>query len=193
MLKKSLFSILFLSALVFQGCSDNENNKTEHIEQIAALAKKNTEQKYVLTSTDGRQFVIQKTDDGFILKDSDAKIVIFDIFATWCPPCQASAQHLSSIQKKFKKDVVVIGLTIEENIPNANLIKFKHRFHANYIISNSPDNRPLITEIASQLKVGARFPIPLMTIYKDGKLVSHYIGAVEEEFVESDIKQALGK
>jgi thiol-disulfide isomerase/thioredoxin len=191
MLKKSLFSMLFISALLFQGCFDSEEEKSKQVEQISALVKNNNE--YVLTSTDSTQFVVLKTQDGLTLKENEGKIVIFDIFATWCPPCQASAEHLSAIQKKFNKDVVVIGLTIEDNIPNTKLEKFKSKYHANYTIANSSENRRLINEIATQLQLGARFPIPLMAIYKDGKLIQHYIGAVEEEFVVSDIKQALGK
>jgi hypothetical protein len=32
-----------------------------------------------------------------------------------------------------------------------------------------------------------------MAMYKDSKLINHFVGMVEEEFIESDIKQALGK
>jgi len=45
--------------------------------------------------------------------------------------------------------------------------------------------------MAKMLQLGERFPIPMMAMYKDGELIQHYIGAVEEEFIESDIKQAL--
>ena len=41
--------------------------------------------------------------------------------------------------------------------------------------------------------MGPRYPIPLMAMYKDGKYINHYVGAVQEEFVESDIKRALNK
>jgi len=191
MLKKSLFSMLFLSALLFQGCFDSEEEQTKQVKQIDALVKNDNE--YILTSTDARQFVVQKVQDGLMLKEFEGKIVIFDIFATWCPPCQASAEHLSSIQKQFKDDVIVIGLTIEDNIPNTKLEKFKQRYHANYTIVNSTENRRLVNEIATELQLGARFPIPLMALFKDGQLILHYVGAVEEEFVVSDIKQALGK
>jgi hypothetical protein len=33
----------------------------------------------------------------------------------------------------------------------------------------------------------------MMVMYKDAKIVNYYLGATEEEFIESDIKQALGK
>ena len=61
-----------------------------------------------------------------------------------------------------------------------------------YTIVNSDRNRPLVNEIVSALKLGERFPIPIMALYKDGKLITHYVGEVQEEFVESDIKRALG-
>ena len=128
-----------------------------------------------------------------MLENAKGKVIIFDIFATWCPPCRASAAHLTSLQKKFKDDLVVIGLTIEDGIDNSKLLEFKKEYNAQYTIVNSDQNRPLINEIANALELGDRFPIPLMALYKDGKLINHYIGAVQEEFVQSDINRALGK
>jgi len=32
-----------------------------------------------------------------------------------------------------------------------------------------------------------------MAMYKDGVLINHFVGATQEEFIESDIKRALGK
>jgi len=31
-----------------------------------------------------------------------------------------------------------------------------------------------------------------MAMYKNGKLINHYVGATEEEFIDSDIRNALG-
>jgi len=60
-------------------------------------------------------------------------------------------------------------------------------YDAQYTLVNSKTNRRLIDDIAKNLEVGDRFPIPLMAMYLDGKLVNHYVGAIEEEFIESDI------
>ena len=65
-------------------------------------------------------------------------------------------------------------------------------YDAQYTLVNSKENRRLVDDIATSLEVGDRFPIPLMAMYLDGKLVNHYVGAIEEEFIESDIKRALG-
>jgi len=41
------------------------------------------------------------------------KFVLVDFWATWCGPCRKAIPELNEIQKKFKKDLVVIGLSDE--------------------------------------------------------------------------------
>ena len=185
MFKTSLLALIFTTTLIFQGCSDND--KVEQANQMIASNE------FVLTTTNGKQLVVRKSKDGFLLEGARDKVIIFDIFATWCPPCRATAPHLAALQKKYREDLVVIGMTIEDSISNEKLNDFKRTYHANYTLVNSSENRKLINEIAQQLELGARFPIPLMVMYKDGVKVEHYLGAVEEEFVDSDIKKALNK
>ena len=189
MLKRSIFIALMSVAIVFQACGNKDKEQENETEKVMISANE-----FILTSTDAKtQFLVKKEDTGFTLDNAKGKVIIFDIFATWCPPCQAGAIHLSSIQKKFKDDVVIIGITIEDDISNADLENFKSEFHAQYELVNSDQNRRLVNEIANSLQLGERFPIPVMAMYKDGKLVKHYIGEVQEEFIESDIKRALGK
>jgi thiol-disulfide isomerase/thioredoxin len=46
------------------------------------------------------------------------KIHVVEFWATWCPPCVASAPHLTQLQKKYK-DVVFIGVDVWEPDPGA--------------------------------------------------------------------------
>ena len=190
MLKTSLLSILLTFTLFFQACSDE--NKQESTSNQKSASNMVASNKYVLSEINNTKYTVKKASNGFTLENSKGKIVIFDIFATWCPPCRAVASHLSSLQEKYKDKLVVIGLTIEDNIPNEKLQEFREMHNAQYILVNSKENRRLIDDIAKGLKVGERFPIPLMAMYLDGKLITHYVGAIEEEFIESDIKRALG-
>ena len=182
MFKKSILFISILSTLMFQGCfnDDNANDMVSTTE-------------YVLTGLDKKQYVVKKQANGFVLDGANNKVIIFDIFATWCPPCRAAATHLSSLQEKYKDEVVIIGITIEDKILDTKLQEFRAKYTANYILVNSDENRRLSDEIVKELKMGERYPIPLMAIYKDGVLINHFVGATEEEFIDSDIKRALGK
>ena len=183
MLKISILSTLLTFTLFFQACSnENEQNANDMI----------SSNEYVLTAINNTQYIAKKETNGFSLENAQGKIVIFDIFATWCPPCKAAASHLSSLQAKYKDNLVIIGITIEDDISNEKLQEFREMYDAQYVLVNSKENRRLVDDIANSLEVGDRFPIPLMAMYLDGKLITHYVGAIEEEFVESDIKRALG-
>jgi thiol-disulfide isomerase/thioredoxin len=174
--------------ILFTACDDSK--KTTKTNQAV---KKVQQTKYILKGIDNKNISIVKKDGGFILEDDPKKIVIFDIFATWCPPCRAEAEVLSNLEKKYKNDIKIIGITIQKNISNEELLDFAHTYNASYFISNSKENSKLIDEIVKALNIGERFPIPMMVMYKDAKIVNYYLGATEEEFIESDIKQALGK
>jgi len=189
MSKISILTTLLAATLMFQACS-KENKKEDTTTQANALLSTN---EFVLTSLDNKQYIIQKDGNGFKVKGADGKVIILDIFATWCPPCQAEASHLASLQKKYPNDLLILGITVENNIPNSKLEDFRHQHDANYILVNSSENSRIIDEIAKKLKLGRDFGIPLMAMYKNAKLVNYYQGATEEEFIESDIKKALNK
>lgn len=183
MYKKYLFSIFFIVGIIFSGCS--KDKKDDSSSQM--ISKK----EYLLKSTNDKELMIKQVNDGFIINGSQNKIVLFDIFATWCPPCRASAKNLSSLQEKYKDNLVVVGLSIEENIEKEKLNDFAKEYKATYYLAHTPQTKNLIYDIVKKLNVGAKYPIPLMSLYKDGKLINYYVGATQEEFIESDIKNAL--
>ena len=193
MSKFSILTSLIAVALLFQACSkENKSDNTTNRANQEANALLSTNQ-FILKSLDKKQYIIEKKADGFVLKGAKGKVLILDIFATWCPPCQGEASHLASLQQKYKNSLKVIGISVEKNIPNTKLENFKKQFGADYTLVNSSANMHLINEIATKLKIGKNFGIPLMALYKDGKLINFYQGSTEEEFIESDIKKALGK
>ncbi len=182
MLKTSILSTLLTFTLFFQACSNDIKQNAN--DMIAS-------NEYVLTAINNTQYIAKKEPNGFTIENTKGKVIIFDIFATWCPPCKAAASHLSALQKKYKENLVIIGITIETDISNEKLQEFREMYDAHYTLVNSKQNRRLVDDIAKSLEVGERFPIPLMAMYLDGKLINHYVGAIEEEFLESDIKRAL--
>lgn len=183
MFKKTLISLSVLVPLLFLGCSSDSSDEEN-------MVASNT---FHLVSTNGTDYNVTKAGLNFTVKGQEEKVIIFDIFATWCPPCRAEASHLSHLQKKYNSDLLVVGVTIEDEISNADLEKFKTTYGADYAIVNSKANEGLYRAIASATKVGQRFPIPLMVMYKDGQYINHYVGQTPEEMIESDIKKALEK
>ena len=184
MLKKSIIVSLLSVALFFQACKD----KKEDANSMVATSK------FELNDLDKKSHTISRAGNNFNLDDAKGKVVMFDIFATWCPPCQAEASHLASLQSKYKDDLIVAGVSIQKDITADELVKFQNEHGAKYMMLSGADNQKVAQTIASTLPgVEADFPIPLMAMYKDGTLVNFYVGATPEEMIESDIKKALGK
>lgn len=174
-----LLSVMFL----FQGCSEESTD-----EGMVSTAE------FTLMDTEGKNYTVEKRGTNFTLEGGSDKVVLFDIFATWCPPCQAEVKHLGNLQKKYGEDLIIMGITIEEDKSNAELEAFREKYKGGeYLISNKADNQELSRAIASTIGVGQQFPIPLMVLYKNGTYVTHYAGATQEEIIDHDIAQALGR
>jgi thiol-disulfide isomerase/thioredoxin len=41
--------------------------------------------------------------------NTKGKFVLIDFWATWCAPCRRAIPDLNKFQKRFKKDLVIIG------------------------------------------------------------------------------------
>jgi len=186
MSKTALLSALISISLLLNACSKKEETHADDANSILSTNE------FVLTGLDKKQYVVQKESTGFSIDGAKNKVIIFDIFGTWCPPCQAEASHLASLQKKYKDALLVIGVSVENGIPDSKLVDFRQKYDANYALVNSSENGRLIDAVATKLNLGRNFGIPLMALYKDGKFINMYQGATEEEFIESDIKKALG-
>ena len=57
-----------------------------------------------------------------LAKDASKRIHVLEFWAVWCPPCKMSVPLLTDMQKKFGKDVTIIGITepdMGQNSPSA--------------------------------------------------------------------------
>lgn len=63
---------------------------------------------FTLPTLDGKTFTLH---DSF---KKPAKVVVLDLWATWCPPCRAQTPHLIALNNKFKdKGVLMVGVAID--------------------------------------------------------------------------------
>jgi thiol-disulfide isomerase/thioredoxin len=106
------------------------------------------------------------------LADYSGKVLVVDLWATWCGPCRQEIPHLVKIAKDYKsKGVEVIGLTNEDPEMFAEEVKkFVEDFKINYPIgwADGPMNRGLMR---------GRGAIPQTYIIgRDGKVLKHFVG-----------------
>ena len=188
---KSLYLIfLFFITIALSGCGNKEKNETQ-TSKTAAPQTKTLKQKPVSTSVklhavNGEDIVFTKEKNALRLKNNSGKIILLNFFATWCPPCKAEIPHLINLQDKYKDKFKIISVLLEDDKPDSEIKSFIDYNHINYIVTNDINNFKL-----SNLLGGIQ-SIPFMILYdKNGKVITHYIGIIPEEMIDSDIKKAI--
>jgi thiol-disulfide isomerase/thioredoxin len=181
---KSWISILASATLLFlSGCS-SESKQEESKTVLPKETQKN--EPLTLKTTDGKEIIVTPIEKGFTFSGYENKIVLVNFFATWCPPCKAEIPHLNNLQEKYKENFVIISVLLEENKSNEEIASFMKYNSINYIITNSPENFKFAKS------AGGVKNIPLMFLYdKKGVYSTHYVGAIPEEMIDSDIKKVL--
>lgn len=86
-----------------------------------------------------------RVDGGEVVLASLAgKVVLLDLFGTWCPPCRRSAPVLVSLYERYRdKGFEIIGLAYEQT-PDVEQAKraaeaFRREFRIPYVLALGPD------------------------------------------------------
>ncbi len=124
-------------------------------------------------------------------KESEKGIVLVTFFATWCPPCVHDIPYMNDLQKKYKKDLLLTGILVQDTTVEKELRSFLAKHEVTYFVSNSKDNNDFASLVAKTLRLPKDFSIPLTVMYVEGKYFTHYEGCVPVEMIDYDIQQAL--
>ncbi|WP_172197933.1 TlpA disulfide reductase family protein [Campylobacter sp. RM16188] len=176
--------------------SDNQTNQeikqAEIKEEQKQEAKKETAKKDDATSNDPFELTflneekikLQKFDRGVKVEGND-QAILFNFFATWCPPCKAEIPHLNNLQDKFKGKLKIISVLMEDKAKDE-IEAFAKHYKVKFDITYGANN----FHFAKSL--GGVVGIPYMVLYKpDGTYATHYVGLVPEEMLESDISKVI--
>lgn len=69
----------------------------------------------------------------FKLQDKKGKVVLVDLWATWCGPCIGEMPHFIEMQEKYKdKDFEIIGLDSDDNETKDQIDAFAAKQKLNY-------------------------------------------------------------
>ncbi|NKB68016.1 MAG: redoxin domain-containing protein [Candidatus Latescibacteria bacterium] len=144
-----LLPAALLAALLVSSCSDDEASKKAD--------------PFALAST-------------FDLADYRGRVVLLNVWATWCGPCRYEIPALIQLRQDFKTDeVAIIGVSVDRGSPQQvrPLIgQFAQHYKINYPILLDPQGI-----LARQYYQGANMPIPLtMIIDQQGKVAQTHLG-----------------
>jgi cytochrome c biogenesis protein CcmG/thiol:disulfide interchange protein DsbE len=160
MKKKIVGSLLFLFFVLFTGFSSYEKAPD-----------------FQLKSTDGKTVK---------LSDFKGKIVIIDFWATWCPPCRKGIPDLVELQKTYKDDLVIIGISLDDKRTLKDVVPFVSKYEINYPVVFGD------SEVVSAF--GGIESIPTsFVIDREGNITNTHVGLIPKAEYEKDINKLLKK
>jgi thiol-disulfide isomerase/thioredoxin len=106
------------------------------------------------------------------LANYSGKVLVVDLWATWCGPCRQEIPHLIAIANEYKgKGVEVLGLTNEDPAMDSEVVKkFSEMFKINYPIGWAD------LEMQKGLMRGRNGIPQTYIIGRDGKVLKHFVG-----------------
>ena len=115
-----------------------------------------------------------RTTDGRTIRLADyrGKVVVLDLWATWCPPCRAEIPHLVNISREYGgRDVEVIGLTIDARESLQTINNYAQDLNVNYTVG-LPESvvGPTMTR-----ERGGVIPQTYI-ITRDGRILTRFVG-----------------
>jgi len=72
------------------------------------------------------------------LADYRGKVVLVNLWATWCPPCKAEMPTLQSFYNKYKEDGFTI-VAINDGDPTADVLQFENDYQLSFPIWLDPE------------------------------------------------------
>jgi len=120
------------------------------------------------------------------LKDFRGRLVLLNIWATWCGPCRAEIPDISAVYEEYEdKGVVVLGLSTDDELSTEELKEAAEAFGANYpiLMSDEKTTRAYIEKSGS---------IPeTYFVGPDGRVVDFIVGRTNRLALETRIKRYL--
>ena len=131
----------------------------------------------------------------FTMKDLDGKdvslssfkgkVILLNLWATWCGPCKAEIPAFVELQEKYRdKGLVVIGYDLDDPVDKARA--FAAEYKINYPVLLGEGKEDL------QEAYGPIWGIPsTFVISRDGKVCKKHIGIAPKKVFEDEIKALL--
>ncbi len=106
-----------------------------------------------------------------LIAQHKGKVIVVNFFATWCPPCREEIPGLVDISKERGKEVVILGLSVDESAKP--LPSFIKKYKIPYTVVRANDEIQRLFEVRS---------IPHNVVFdKNGKIVANESGFVSKK------------
>lgn len=118
------------------------------------------------------------------LADYKSKVILLNFWATWCGPCRSEIPDLVELQNKYKDQLQIIGLVVDDDDEDA-VKKFAGKYGINYPIAMATDE--MRTEYGGIPALPTSFVLD-----EEGRIVQKHEGLRDPVLYEVEIRSLLG-
>src|SRR6059058_1084528 len=116
--------------------------------------------------------------------DYKNKVILLNFWATWCGPCRAEIPDLVELQNRYKDQLQVIGLVVDDEDQDA-IKKFVDEYKINYPVVIAPDEL--------RFEYGGIPALPTSFLLDaEGRVVQKHEGLRDPVLYEVEIRSLLG-
>lgn len=138
----------------------------------------------------GKEIEIIGTEKGFNIPQYKDKVVFVEFWGTHCPPCLRSIPHYIDLQKKYKDNLAILAVEVQ-NKPLEGLKEFAKVKGMNYDVVSYKDGLTFVEYISQRAGWSGSIPF-LVILDTKGQVQIVQPGLIPEEQLENVIKEMSG-
>ena len=176
--------------------ADEAKNETKSVKkpetktEVKAKPKKEKFPNFKLKDVNGKVYEIQAVKWGLTFPKLKNKIVFIDMFGKNCPPCLKEIPHLVKLKEKYKNNIEIIALQVQEGMNIKETKEFIKKHKINYPVIKGRDFMQFIYYFSK--KSGWLGMVPYMIMFSpEGKVKLAHKGYMEEAELEKKIKEEI--
>ncbi len=177
---KVMLSVLFFSSIVIIGCGNKTPEQTPVAKAKPVVNKVNDD------AVKAPDFELENTNGEKIkLSDYKGKIVIVDFWATWCPPCREEIPDFVQLQKEYKSDLQILGVSLDTGT-KSDVIPFMKEHKMNYPVVFG--TMEVVRDYGDIQSIPTTFVID-----QKGNVVNSFVGYHKKSVFKAEIERLLKK
>lgn len=115
------------------------------------------------------------------LKTEKTPLILLNFWASWCLPCLQEFPSLIELQKKYPKDLKVIGINGDEENPAENIKKIEAKYKLNFESIMDPASK-----VSNQFMINS---YPVSILFHKGSVI--YVSKKQHNFMDSEFIEIL--
>jgi cytochrome c biogenesis protein CcmG/thiol:disulfide interchange protein DsbE len=112
---KLIILTLLIIPVFLWGCETKSEQDKPKSSEASVASSSQTSSQDQQQFKDAPDFTL-KTMSGepFTLSDHEGKVVVLNVWATWCPPCRKEIPDFIEIQEEMREEVLFVGVSVDK-------------------------------------------------------------------------------